>query len=82
MKKENLKMRSTHLCLTNIEKFNTLEFNPILKKLLKRYVSMMYEESSIYDDEALISEYIYLYENKKLHELFDWEFLKNSLFKY
>ncbi len=82
MRKDILNCTPTHLCSPFIENFRTLEFNPILKQLLKEYVCSRYEEYAKYDDESLIKEYKYLLENNSLHELFEWEFLQNSMLNF
>ena len=50
--------------ITNLN--NRLELN----KLLKLYVSRMYEEEALYDDWYLFQEYILLRNNNQLDELF------------
>ena len=79
MRKEIVHHKPTHLCSPFIENFNTLEFNPILKQLLKEYVSSKYEEYATYDEDSLLAEYKYLIQNNSLNELFEWEFLQNSM---
>lgn len=79
MKQENLNNTPTHLCSPFLINFNTLKFNPILTQLLKDYVCSLYEENAKYDDESLLNEYKYLLENNRLYELFEWEFLQNTL---
>lgn len=82
MRKEILNNYPTHLCSPFIENFNTLEFNPILKQLLKEYVSSKYEEYATYDEDSLLAEYKYLIQNNSLNELFEWEFLQNSMLNF
>jgi hypothetical protein len=82
MKKDILNSTPTHLCSPFIENFNTLEFNPILKQLLKEYVSSKYEEYANYDGDSLLAEYKYLIQNNSLKELFEWEFLQNSMLNF
>ena len=81
MIKEKLNSTPTHLCSPCITNLNTLEFNPILKQLLKEYISSTYEEYAIYDEDSLLTEYAYLVQNNRLYELFEWEFLQNSILK-
>jgi hypothetical protein len=82
MRKEIVHHKPTHLCSPFIENFNTLEFNPILKQLLKEYVSSKYEEYATYDEDSLLAEYKYLIQNNSLDELFEWEFLQNSILNF
>ena len=82
MRKEIIHNKPTHLCSPFIENFNTLEFNPILKQLLKEYKSSKYEEYATYDEDSLLAEYKYLIQNNSLNELFDWEFLQNSMLNF
>ena len=82
MRKEIVHHKPTQMCSTFIENFNTLEFNPILKQLLKEYVSSKYEEYATYDEDSLLAEYKYLIQNNSLNELFEWEFLQNSILNF
>ena len=82
MRKEIVHHKPTHLCSPFIENFNTLEFNPILKQLLKEYVSSKYEEYATYDKDTLLAEYNFLIQNNSLNELFEWEFLQNSILNF
>ena len=66
--------------MKNIEiEINNLEFNPLLKELLIMYVSRMYEECGIYDDEHLLAEYNLLKRNGELHLLFEEENFTNYM---
>ena len=82
MRKEIIHHKPTHLCSPFIENFRTLEFNPILKQLLKEYVSSKYEEYATYDKDTLLAEYNFLIQNNSLNELFEWEFLQNSILNF
>lgn len=82
MRKEIFTFGQTQMCSTFTGNFNTLAYNPILKQLLKEYISSMYEESANYDEDTLLNEYNYLLKNNRLYELFDLEFLQNSLLNF
>jgi len=56
-----------------------LELTPLLKELLKIYVSRVYEENGIYDDYHLIAEYYLLKRNNNLHLLFEEEQFTNYI---
>ena len=58
---------------------NNLNYNPILRELLKKYVIRIYEEDSITDDEHLMMEYHLLIRDNRLNELFIEEKLNNYL---
>ncbi|MCE3295821.1 MAG: hypothetical protein K0R65_1535 [Crocinitomicaceae bacterium] len=55
-----------------------LEYNPILRSLLKNYCLRMYEQEAITDDWHLYQEYTYLKDNNMLDVLFEEEDLTNS----
>lgn len=56
-----------------------LNNNPMLRQLLKFYVSTKYENEVSYDDYGLFQEYIWLKDNNKLDELFISENLSNRM---
>ena len=60
-------------------KLLTLDYSPVLKTLLVNYILRKYEEESIIDDWHLYQEYSWLFDNNKLHELFEEEALTNEL---
>ena len=51
---------------------------PMLKSLLKKYVSFTYEDNAITSDEYLEMEYYLLVRENRLKELFIQELLDNS----
>ncbi len=55
------------------------DFSPQLKKLLKNYCELQYEENSITDDWHLWQEYQLLLKDNKLNLLFEAECLINKL---
>lgn len=74
----NISKPNTYVYPSNMQ-INTLEHTPLLFNLLTEYVSGMYEECAILDEEHLLAEYHYLLKNNKLHELFEWEYFQNQL---
>ena len=60
-------------------KLLTLDYSPVLKTLLVNYILRKYEEESIIDDWHLYQEYSWLFDNNKLHALFEEEALTNEL---
>lgn len=56
-----------------------LNNNPMLRQLLKLFVSTKYENEVSYDDYGLFQEYIWLKNNNKLDELFISENLSNRM---
>ncbi len=60
-------------------KLTTLADSPVLRKFLVNYILRKYEQESITDDWHLYQEYSWLYDNNKLHELFEEEALTNKL---
>lgn len=56
-----------------------LNNNPMLRQLLKLFVSTKYENEVSYDDYGLFQEYIWLKDNNKLDELFISENLSNQM---
>jgi hypothetical protein len=60
-------------------KLTTLDYSPVLTKLLINYIIRKYEEDAITDDWHLYQEYSWLYDNNKLNELFEEEALTNEL---
>ncbi len=56
-----------------------LNNNPMLRQLLKLFVSTKYENEVSYDDYGLFQEYIWLKDNNKLDELFISENLSNRM---
>ena len=62
-----------------MKKLITLDYSPVLKTLLVNYILRKYEEESITDDWHLYREYSWLFDNNKLHELFEEEALTNEL---
>ena len=67
------------LKIKKMEQVTDLNHSPKLKKLLKLYVSRIYEEEALYDDWHLFQEYIWLRNNNQLDELFKEECLTNRL---
>lgn len=62
-----------------MKKLITLDYSPVLKTLLVNYILRKYEEESIIDDWHLYQEYSWLFDNNKLHKLFEEEALTNEL---
>jgi hypothetical protein len=62
-----------------MKKLTTLNYSPVLKKLLVDYILRKYEEDAILDDWYLYQEYSWLFDNNRLNELFEEEVLINQL---
>lgn len=62
-----------------MEEVTDLDHSPMLKRLLKMFISRKYEENAIFDDWHLFQEYIWLKNNNQLDELFKEECLTNRL---
>lgn len=62
-----------------MENFINLNNNPMLRELLKLYISIKYENEATYDDYGLFKEYVWLKDNNKLNELFIKENLLNRM---
>jgi hypothetical protein len=56
----------------------TIEFMPLLKNLLKNYISLNYEENADYSNFSLVAEYHLLVRINKLNDLFDAELLTSA----
>jgi hypothetical protein len=62
-----------------MKKLTTLDYSPVLKKLLINYILIQYEEDAITDDWHLYQEYSWLFDNNELNVLFEEEALTNEL---
>lgn len=62
-----------------MEKLITLDYSPVLKKLLIDYILIQYEGDAITDDWHLFQEYSWLLDNNELNVLFEKEAHTNEL---
>lgn len=62
-------------------KFDNLDNNPILKQLIKIYISAKYEENAIYDDHHVLMELNLLIRDNELLTLIGVESLINNFQK-
>ena len=64
--------------ITEPNPIENLDYNPILKRLLIKYIVFMYESETVPTELEIWQEYLLLLKDNQLNRLFIQEFLENT----